>query len=68
MRDPKRLDKFYRELKALHKNYASDWRFGQTMCNYMRYCYEVAKVDPFFFEEDKFLKSFKEFFEWAFEQ
>lgn len=36
MRDPNRLDKFYEELKNLHKTYVSDWRFRSINNEYFR--------------------------------
>ena len=68
MRDPNRLDNFYDEMKKLHMKHFPDWRFSQMMCNYFRYSFDVKKIDPFFFEEDHFISSFKEFIDWSIEQ
>lgn len=59
MRDPKRLDKFYDELKSIHKKYCPDWRFGQFMVNVLN----SFNIDPFFPEEDKMIEMIKNFFE-----
>lgn len=61
MRDPNRLDKFYDELKRIHKEHASDLRFGQLMSNVLG---EMAAGgrDPFFPEEDEMLTFFKKYF------
>lgn len=60
MRDPKRIDKFCNELAAIWKSNAPDWRFGQLMSNFQRWC-AVKKIDIFFPEENEILKLFKEF-------
>ncbi len=57
MRDPKRLDTFYNELKQIHKEYFPDWRFGQLLCNFLSW----YGRDPFYMEEDAFMKKIKEF-------
>lgn len=51
MRDVKRLDNFYNELKQIHKTYFPDWRFGQLISNFLSY---ISK-DCFYWEEDKFI-------------
>lgn len=56
MRDPKRFDKFYEELKKIHSQYFPDWRFGQFMINFMSWY-----GDPFYLEEDDFMKKVEEF-------
>lgn len=56
MRDPKRFDKFYEELKKIHSQYFPDWRFGQFMINFMSWY-----GDPFYLEEDKFMTKINEF-------
>lgn len=58
MRDPQRIDKFMNELGELWKNKVPDWRFGQLMYNFL-----CAKGDPFYWEEDEFLKKFKKYLE-----
>ena len=60
MRDPKRLDGFYDEVKRIHKEYFPDWRFGQLMTNYLRWLYDGG-TDPFFPEEDRILECLKEY-------
>lgn len=61
MRDPKRLDKFYDELKEIHKKYYRDWRVGQYFCNFFGWLYSEKKMDPFFPEEDQMLEYIKEY-------
>ena len=56
MRDPKRFDKFYDELKRVHKEHFPDWRFGQFMINFMTWY-----GDPFYLEEDTFMEKINEF-------
>ena len=58
MRDPQRIDKFINELGTLWKDKVPDWWFGQLMYNFLS-----AKGDPFYWEEDEFLKKFKEYLE-----
>lgn len=58
MRDPKRLDGFYDEVKRIHKEYFPDWRFGQLMANYLHWLY-VGCADLFFLEEDRMLECLK---------
>ena len=60
MRDPKRLDGFYDEVKRIHKEYFPEWRFGQLMTNYFRWLYVVAP-DPFFLEEDRMLECLRSY-------
>ena len=56
MRDVKRLDKFYDELKEVHAKSFQDWRFGQLMFNFISEC-----GDPFYWEEDKFIEEIKKY-------
>lgn len=56
MRDVKRLDKFYDELKEVHAKSFPDWRFGQLMFNFISEC-----GDPFYWEEDKFIEEIKKY-------
>jgi hypothetical protein len=51
MRNPERLDKFYEELKQIHKEKLPDWRFGQLMFNFIS-----ETGDPFYWEEDEFIE------------
>lgn len=59
MRDPERLEEFYRQLKNAHKTYFPDWRFGQLLINFAGWMSQ--KVDPFFPEEDEMLEYIKQF-------
>lgn len=57
MRDPARLDKFYEEMKKIHREYFPDWRFGQLMINFL----SEVDSDPFFWEENKFIEKLREY-------
>ena len=61
MRDPKRLDKFYDEFKAIHQESFSDWRFGQLISNFFGWIISEKKIDIWFPEEDRMLELFREF-------
>lgn len=61
MRDPNRLDKFYDELRRLHKKYYPDWRFGQLCSNFFGWLASEKKMDLFFPEEDKMLDYLREY-------
>jgi len=61
MRDPKRLDKFYDELKELHKKYLPDWRYGQLMSNFINWMTWSKNKDIFFPEEDDMMHYMKSF-------
>lgn len=61
MRDPKRLDKFYDELKRIHQQYYPDWRFGQLFYNFGIWLIGEKEIDIFFPEEDRMIELFKEF-------
>lgn len=56
MRDVKRLNKFYDELREVHAKSFPDWRFGQLMFNFISEC-----GDPFYWEEDKFIEEIKKY-------
>lgn len=62
MRDPKRIDEFCDELKALWHT-VPDWRFGQLMSNVLGEVYVKRNQDVFFIEDDEMLNDFKEIFE-----
>lgn len=61
MRDPNRLDKFYDELKEIHKKISSDWRFGQLICNVLGDWQAKTKRDIFFPEDDEMIKIFEDY-------
>ena len=61
MRNPNRLDKFYDEMKKIHKKSFPDWRFGQLMSNFLGWLYSVKGKDPFFPEEGDMIEYFKEY-------
>lgn len=58
MRNPDRIDKFCNELAQIWKSNTPDWRFGQLICN----VFGTLNEDPFFPEEDKMIKIFKDYF------
>lgn len=62
MRDPKRIDEFCDELKALWHT-VPDWRFGQLMSNVLGEVYVKENRDIFFIEDDEMLDDIKEVFE-----
>ncbi len=61
MRNPNRLDKFYDEMKEIHKKSFPDWRFGQLMSNFLGWLYSVKGRDPFFPEEDEMIEHLREY-------
>lgn len=61
MRDPNRLDKFYDEMKEIHKMSFPDWRFGQLMSNFLGWLYSEKKRDCFFPEEDEMIEHLREY-------
>ncbi len=63
IRKVERLDKFYEELKVIHKSYFPDWRFGQLCSNFFGYLASEKKIDLFFPEEDEMLEYIKEYAE-----
>lgn len=50
MRDSKRLNTFYNNLKMYHSS-VPDWRFGQLIVNFQRW----YGKDIFYLEEDEFI-------------
>ena len=61
MRDPNRLDKFYDELKSIHKQH-SHLRFGQFMMIVLEEMQSSGR-DPFFPEEDEMITYIRRYFE-----
>jgi len=61
MRDPNRLDKFYEELKEIHKKSYPDMREGQFLLNALGWISIKKKIDPFFPESEQMLDLFKEY-------
>ena len=61
MRNPKRLDSFYENMKTIHKKFFPDWRFGQLMSNFFGWLYSEKGKDLFFPEEEEMINYFKEF-------
>lgn len=63
IRQADRLDTFYDELKAIHKQYFCDWRFGQFCSNFFGWLMSEKKIDLFFPEEDKMIEYIREYAE-----
>lgn len=61
MRDINRLDKFYDELKEIHKKHFPDWRFGQMIINVLADWQAKTKRDIFFPEEDEIIQIFRDY-------
>lgn len=61
MRDPQRLDNFYKELFRIHKQHFPDWRFGQLCSHFSYWIISEKKTDLFFLEEKQMLEYLKEF-------
>lgn len=61
MRDINRLDKFYDELKEIHKKNFPDWRFGQLIVNILADWQAKTKRDIFFPEEDEIIQIFRDY-------
>ena len=61
MRDKERLDKFYDELKEIHKKSFPDLWFGQFCINVFNWMKTQKQRDPFFPEESEMIKLIKEY-------
>lgn len=61
MRDINRLDKFYDELKEIHKKHFPDWRVGQFLVNVLADWQAKTKRDIFFPEEDEIIQIFRDY-------
>ena len=61
MRDINRLDKFYDELKEIHKKNFPMWRFGQLIVNVLADWQAKTKRDIFFPEEDEMIQIFRDY-------
>lgn len=60
MRDPKRIDKFCDDLKALW-HCIPDWRFGQLMSNMLGAYVAQTKRDIYFPEDNELMTFFTEY-------
>lgn len=60
MRNPDRLDKFYADLKHIHKKYFPDWRFGQLCSNFFGWL-ASQNVDLFFPEEEAMMSYLRKY-------
>ena len=61
MRDPDRLDRFYDEVKKIHKVSFPDWRFGQLISNFFNWLSYEKGRDFFFPEEESMISYLKEY-------
>ena len=61
MRNPNRLDSFYKEFCKIHKEKFCDWRFGQLISNFFGWIWEEKKIDIWFPEEDRMIELFREY-------
>ena len=61
MRNPNRTYEFCNEFAKIWSERLPDWRFGQLMGNFMSWCINTKKRDPFFPEETEMIELFKEF-------
>lgn len=61
MRDPERLDEFYKRLKNIHKMYFSDLRFIQFLTSINSFIENTYSKDPFYIEEDEYLNYARHF-------
>lgn len=57
MRPIERLDRFYDELKRIHKEYFPDWREFQLFYN----MFSDMNEDPFYWETDKAIEFINEY-------
>lgn len=57
MRDPNRCYTFLMEVAELWSKNCPDWRFGQLLSNWIL----AEGRDPFYWEEDKFLRELQKF-------
>lgn len=58
MRNPERIKEFCNELAEIWETNVPQWRFGQLICN----VFGALNEDPFFPEEDRMIKIFKDYF------
>jgi hypothetical protein len=61
VRDINILDKFYDELKEIHKKNFPDWRVGQLLVNVLADWQAKTKRDIFFPEEDEMIQIFRDY-------
>ena len=61
VRNPNRLDDFYRGLAEIHKKEFPDWRFGQFCCNFLGWLASAKGKDPFFPEEKEMIEFVREY-------
>ena len=63
MRNPERLDGFYKDMCELHKKYFPDLRFGQMCSNFFGWLFTEKGIDLFFPEESSMIEYFREYCE-----
>lgn len=61
MRDHNRLDRFYDEVKKIHKVSFPDWRFGQLISNFFNWLFHEKGKDCFYPEEEDMIGYLKEY-------
>lgn len=61
IRNPEKLDSFYKELCEIHKQSFPDMRPGQFLLNALGYINGTLQRDPFFPESDELIKLFKQY-------
>lgn len=61
MRDPNRLDDFYKRMCEIHKEKVPDWRFGQLCSNFFGWLVSEKQKDLFFPEDKQMLEYFEEY-------
>ena len=61
MNREQKLDKFYDELKEIHKTHFKEQRFGQFCSNFFGWLATIKKKDLFFPENDQMLEYLKEY-------
>lgn len=64
MRDPKRLDALYANLKSMHKNEAPDIRFGQLVENLRLWLMRYYGKDIFYIEDNRLSYYLTKYFIW----
>lgn len=57
------IDKFYDNIKEIHKTYFPQQRFGQFCSNFFGWLASVKGIDLFFPEDDRMLELLKEYVE-----
>ena len=61
MRDPEKLDNFYKELCEIHKKSFPDMREGQFLLNALRFISVTLHRDPLYPESEELMDLFKRY-------